>query len=140
MKVVLASILVLCAAPCAAAQPAGGRILHVGAIAINPCKDAKTLAEWYSRFGIETKEIQGGYYGQIDTAAGPLVFGIHPKKSTQKQCSANVSVVYRVDNFQNTLLSLKSKGLEPQSTENDSQGRFAHFRDPDGNEVSIWGD
>lgn len=63
----------------AESQPS--KILYVGAIAINPSQDAKALADWYSRFGIETKEYQGGYYGQLDTAAGPFLFGIHPKKS-----------------------------------------------------------
>ena len=115
------------------------KILHVGAISINPCQNAKVLADWYSRFGIETKEIQGGS-GQLDTAAGPFVFGIHPKKTdAPKKCPASVSVVYRVENFEGSLLSLKGKGLSPDSTEKDPEGQFAHFHDPDGNEVTIWG-
>jgi len=117
------------------------KILYVGAISINPCQDAKVLADWYSRFGIETQEVQGGYYGQLDTAAGAFVFGIHPKKaSAPGKCSASVSVVYRVENFAGSLLSLKGKGLSPDSIEKDSEGQFAHFHDPDGNEVTIWGE
>ena len=54
------------------AESPPAKILYVGAIAINPCQDAKVLADWYSRFGIEAKEIQGGYYGQLNTAAGPF--------------------------------------------------------------------
>jgi hypothetical protein len=121
------------------AESPPAKILHVGAISINPCHDAKVLADWYSRFGIETNAIQGGYYGQLDTAAGPFIFGIHPKKAdAPKKCSASVSVVYRVENFEGSLLSLKGKGLSPDSTEKDPQGQFAHFHDPDGNEVTIW--
>jgi predicted enzyme related to lactoylglutathione lyase len=115
------------------------KILYVGAISINPCQDAKILADWYSRFGIETKEIQGGYYGKLDTPAGPFVFGIHPKKADAK-CSASVSVVFRVQNFEESLAKLKSKGLSPDKIEKDQQGQFAHFQDPDGNKVSIWGE
>src|SRR5262245_16177221 len=63
------------------AQSQPSRILYVGAISINPCQDAKVLADWYSRFGIETKEYKGGYYGRLDTAAGLFAFGIHPKKA-----------------------------------------------------------
>jgi hypothetical protein len=63
------------------AESPPAKILYVGAIAINPCQDAKVLADWYSRFGIETKEYQGGYYGQLNTTAGPFFFGIHPKKA-----------------------------------------------------------
>jgi len=123
------------------AQSQPSKILYVGAISINPCQDAKVLADWYSRFGIETKEYQGGYYGKINTAAGLFAFGIHPKRAdAPKTCSASVSVVYRVENFEGTLLALKSKGLLPYKTEKDpDQGEFAHFHDPDGNEVSIWG-
>jgi predicted enzyme related to lactoylglutathione lyase len=122
------------------AESPPAKILYVGAISINPCQDAKVLADWYSRFGIETKEYQGGYYGQLNTAAGPFIFGIHPKKAdAPKKCSASISVVYRVENFEGSLLALKSKGLLPNSTEKDQQGQFAHFHDPDGNEVTIWG-
>jgi hypothetical protein len=123
------------------AQSPAAKILYVGAIAINPCQDAKVLADWYSRFGIETKEFHGGYYGKLNTAAGLFAFGIHPKKAdAAKKCTASVSVVFRVENYEGSLLSMKSKGLLPDSTESDpSEGQFAHFHDPDGNEVTIWG-
>ena len=123
------------------AQSQTSRILYVGAISINPCQDAKVLADWYARFGIETREYKGGYYGKLDTAAGLFAFGIHPKKADAPQkCSGSISVVYRVENFEGSLSSLKSKGLTPDSVEKDpDQGQFAHFHDPDGNEVIIWG-
>ncbi|HLK65868.1 MAG TPA: hypothetical protein VKU19_20665 [Bryobacteraceae bacterium] len=123
------------------AESPSSKILYVGAISINPCQDAKILADWYSRLGLETKEYQGGYYGKLDTAAGLFAFGIHPKKAdAPKKCSANVSVVFRVENYEGSVLAAKSKGLLPDSTEKDpDQGQFAHFRDPDGNEVTIWG-
>jgi len=123
------------------AQSQTSRILYVGAISINPCQDAKVLADWYARFGIETREYKGGYYGKLETAAGLFAFGIHPKKANAPQkCSGSISVVYRVENFEGSLSSLKSKGLTPDSIEKDpDQGQFAHFHDPDGNEVTIWG-
>jgi len=99
------------------------------------------LADWYSRFGVETKEFHGGFYGKFDTAAGLFVFGIHPKKAdAPSKCTAGVSVVYRVQNFEERLSALKSNGLLPDKTEKDPQGQFAHFHDPDGNEVTIWGE
>ena len=122
-------------------QSQTSRILYVGAISINPCQDAKVLADWYARFGIETKEYKGGYYGKLDTAGGLFAFGIHPKKANAPQkCSGSISVVYRVENFEGSLSTLKGKGLTPDSIEKDpDQGQFAHFHDPDGNEVTIWG-
>jgi len=132
--------LLFLSAPVFAQSPAA-KILYVGAIGINPCQDAKVLADWYSQLGIETKEYQGGYYGQLKTPAGPFVFGIHPKKAdAPKKCSASISVVYRVENFEASLAALKSKGLVPYKTEKDQQGQFVHFHDPDGNEISIWGE
>ena len=123
------------------AQSQTSRILYVGAISINPCQDARVLADWYSRFGIETKEFKGGYYGKLTTVAGLFAFGIHPKKANAPQkCTGSISVVYRVENFEGSLSSLKGKGLTPDSIEKDpDQGQFAHFHDPDGNEVTIWG-
>jgi predicted enzyme related to lactoylglutathione lyase len=123
------------------AQSPQTKILYVGAISINPCQDAKVLADWYARFGIETREYHGGYYGKLDTAAGLFAFGIHPKRADAPQkCSPSVSVVYRVENFDASLSALKSKGLLPDKIERDpDQGQFAHFHDPDGNEVTIWG-
>jgi predicted enzyme related to lactoylglutathione lyase len=123
------------------AQAPPAKILYVGAISINPCQDAKVLADWYTRFGIETKEFHGGYYGKLETAAGLFAFGIHPKKAdAPKKCTASVAVVFRVENYAGSLLSMKGKGLLPDSTESDpSEGQFAHFHDPDGNEVTIWG-
>ena len=131
----------LCGSLAGKAQTPAPKILYVGAISINPCQDAKALADWYSRFGIETKEFKGGYYGKLNTAAGLVAFGIHPKKpDAPTKCTAGISVVYRVDNYEASLAAAKSKGLVPDSTEQDpTQGQFAHFHDPDGNEVTIWG-
>lgn len=116
------------------------KIQSVGAISINPCQEAKVLADWYAKFGLETKEMYGGYYGQLDTPAGPLVFGIHPKKKdAPAKSSASVAIVLRVENFDAALASLKERGLTPEKTEDDKMGHFAHFHDPDGNKVSVWG-
>jgi predicted enzyme related to lactoylglutathione lyase len=135
------AVTLICVSLSAFAQSPPAKILYVGAISINPCQDAKVLADWYSRFGIETKEFKGGYYGKLNTAAGLFAFGIHPKKAdAPAKCTASVSVVYRVENFEASLSAAKNKGLLPDSTEQDpTQGRFAHFHDPDGNEVTIWG-
>ena len=130
--------LMLLAAPAFADAPA--KIQYVGSVSINPCQEAKVLAEWYSRLGIETKEMQGGYYAMLDTASGPFFFGIHPHKASAPQkCTGGVSVVYRVDTIEGSLSAAKTKGLAPDSTQKDEQGQFAHFHDPDGNEVTLWG-
>ena len=125
--------------PTPSAAPAP-KILYVGAITINACQDAKILADWYARLGIATKQYQGEYFAKIETAAGVVAFGIHPKKADAPQkSSASVAVVFRVDNFDAYLAALKAKGLSPESVEKDPFGQYAHFHDPDGNEVALWG-
>jgi predicted enzyme related to lactoylglutathione lyase len=129
----------ICLSVSAFADAPAVKILYVGAISINPSQDAKVLADWYARLGIETKEFDGGYYAKIDTAAGTVAFAIHTKKAdAPKRSSGSVSVVFRVADFEQSLASLKSKGLVPESTESDPYGQFAHFHDPDGNEVTLW--
>ncbi len=116
------------------------KILYIGSISINPCQDAKVLADWYARLGIEMKEYQGEYYAKIETAAGTVAFAVHPKKAeAPPKSSGSVSVVFRVENFDESLSSLKARGLSPESIEKDPYGQFAHFHDPDGNEVTLWG-
>jgi len=138
LRISLVALVMLCSALGYAETPPA-KIRYVGAISINPSHDAKVLADWYSAFGIETKEFHGGYYGKLDTPAGTFVFGVHPKKANApKQSSASVSIVFGVDDFDASLKALKAKGIVPASTEQDATGRFAHFVDPDGNEVSIW--
>jgi len=135
----LIPLIFLSASAWAESPPA--ELMYVGAISIEPCQEAKALADWYARLGIETKEFKGGYYAQLDTPAGQLFFAIHRKKAdAPAKSSASVSIVFHVENFEARLSSLKSKGLAPDSTESDpSEGKFAHFHDPDGNQVTIWG-
>jgi hypothetical protein len=135
----LIPLVLLSASVCAESSPA--ETVFVGAISIEPCQEAKVLADWYSLLGFETKEFKGGYYAQIDTPAGHFFFAIHRKKpDAPAKSSASVSIVFHVENFTARLSSLKSKGLIPDSTESDpSEGQFAHFHDPDGNEVTLWG-
>jgi hypothetical protein len=131
----------VCLSVSAFAQSPAANVLYVGAISIEPCQEAKVLADWYSLLGFETKEFKGGYYAELDTPAGPFFFAIHPKKAgAPAKSSASVSIVIHVENFAARLSSLKSKGLLPDSTESDpSEGQFAHFHDPDGNSVTFWG-
>jgi predicted enzyme related to lactoylglutathione lyase len=113
---------------------------YVGAVAINPCQDPKVLADWYVKIGLETQESSGGFYGTFKTPAGPFFFAIHAKrKDAPKTSSASVSVVFRVDDYDGYISEVRKRGLTPNGVEQDSEGRFAHFKDPDGNEVTLWG-
>jgi predicted enzyme related to lactoylglutathione lyase len=113
---------------------------YIGAVSINPCQEAKILADWYSKLGIETEAAGGGFYGSFETPAGPFYFGIHKKHlDSPKTSSQSVSIVFRVGNFDRSVAEAAQQGVHPVSTEKDSEGRFAHYQDPDGNEVTLWG-
>jgi predicted enzyme related to lactoylglutathione lyase len=113
---------------------------YVGAISINPCQDSRILADWYSKIGMETHEMGGGFYGTFKTPGGPFFFAVHPKrKDAPKTSSASVSVVFRIDDYDHYISEVGKRGLTPISVEQDATGRFAHFKDPDGNEVTLWG-
>ncbi|RYZ91880.1 MAG: hypothetical protein EOP06_05915 [Proteobacteria bacterium] len=123
------------------AKPVTPTIQYVGSISIQPSQDSKILADWYQKFGINLQSAGGMYWGTFETAAGPFAFAIHPKKANApKASSGSVSVVYRISDYVTYLSLLNKRGLVPESTEADSTGKFAHFRDPDGNDVTIWGD
>ena len=114
--------------------------LYVGAVAINPSQDAKILADWYARLGITTMEIGGGYYAKLDTAAGTVAFAIHPRKpDAPAKAPASIAITFHVEDFDASLAAAKVKGLAPDKVEIDPFGRFAHFHDPDGNAVTLWG-
>ena len=129
--------------PASASTPTAATEIHpqyVGAVSINPCQDPKILADWYSKLGIETHEVSGGFYGTFKTPAGPFFFGIHPKRNdAPKTSSASVAVVFRIDDYDRYIAEVGKRGLTPIKVEQDSTGRFAHFQDPDGNKITLWG-
>jgi|SRR5579864_3230607 len=114
---------------------------YVGAVAINPSQDAKILADWYAKLGLETQEQGGGFYGTFDTPGGAFFFAVHPKsKNAAKTSSGSVSIVFRVDDYDRYIAEVAKRGLTPLKVEQDpTEGKFAHFKDPDGNEVTLWG-
>jgi predicted enzyme related to lactoylglutathione lyase len=67
-------------------------------------------------------------------------FGIHPRRpDAPAKSSGSVAVVFRVEDYDAYLANAAKNKIVPKSTESDADGRFAHFVDPDGNEMTIWG-
>jgi predicted enzyme related to lactoylglutathione lyase len=135
------SSLIFCA-PGLAAPPAPA-IQYVGSIAINPSHDTKVVADWYQKFGVGLKAFgDGGYYGTFQTSAGPFYFGVHPRRAdAPKASSSSIEVVFHVNDYNGYVSMLEKQGLKAQSVEADpSMGHFAHYRDPDGNQMTVWGD
>ena len=120
--------------------PSGPQPQYVGAVSVQPCQDPKILGDWYAKIGLETKGMGGGFYGTFETPAGPFFFAIHPKRKDAPQTSSgSVSIVFRVGDYDAYMTEIHKHGLTADKVEQDSTGRFAHFKDPDGNEVTLWG-
>ncbi len=115
------------------------KIEYVGGIVIQ-ATDPASLAAWYTKtFGFETSmQHEGGYYGGFRASWGELHFGIVPGKKNPEHDS-NISIVFRVSDFDGYLKKLKQNGLTPGEITDDGEGRFASFVDLEGNRISIWG-
>ena len=116
-------------------------IQYVGAISIEPSHDAKVLADWYQKFGVDLQINGDVYFGFFETPAGPFYFAIHPKRAdAPEKSSSSVSVVFRVNDYTGYVSMLTKNGLRAESFETYPFGHFAHYSDPDGNKMTIWGD
>lgn len=115
------------------------KIEYVGGIVIQAA-DPPSLAAWYTEtFGFETNmHHEGGYYGGFRASWGELHFGIVPGRENADH-ESNISIVFRVSDFEGYLKKLKQKGLTPGELTEEGEGRFASFVDPEGNRISIWG-
>ncbi len=69
---------------------------------------------------------------------GELHFGIVPAKENVDYTS-NISITFRVSDFDAYLKKLKQNDLNPSETTENQEGRIASFVDPEGNSISIWG-
>jgi predicted enzyme related to lactoylglutathione lyase len=125
------------------AKPAPTAALeYVGGTAIQ-ANDPKALSTWYNDlFGLPIKGEMGGmYFGGVDwngtsfnmaiVAAG----GKHPGSAP-----GTAYLVFHVGDYDGFVAARAAKGLTPFATEKEDYGRFAKFRDPEGNEVDVWGD
>jgi predicted enzyme related to lactoylglutathione lyase len=140
LKYFMLACTLFCASGVAAQEPP--TVQYVGAVSIEASHDTKVLADWYQKFGVVDFQLyNGGYYGSLKTPASPIYIGIHAKKAqAPKKSSKNISVVFHVNDYNGYVSMLEKNGLKPKSVESDDTGHFAHYRDPDGNQMTVWGD
>ncbi len=147
----MAALLLLTTVGCGHSKPAAaqapvvkpaGRFDYVGALALR-ANQPKELARWYTdKLGVEmTMEFPGGVAGGFES--GNVKFNMAIVDATGDHPGAAPGTAYfvlHVGAFDRVLAELKAKGLEPFEQTADEQGHFATFRDPEGNQVAIWGD
>jgi predicted enzyme related to lactoylglutathione lyase len=115
------------------------KIEYVGGIEIQ-ARNVGETARWYADFGLVTNfEYDGGQYGILETAVGPLAFGITPRnQDTEGQAAGTISLTFRVSDYAEFVSALREKGQDPLEEIEDEQGRFAVYRDPEGHKVLAW--
>lgn len=120
----------------------GGSVLkieYIGGLVIKS-HDPKQLKDYYSNFSIQFFEYAGSYYAGIDSSSGVIHFGIE-KVLKKIRKSGAVQICFKVNDFDALIAHLANVGIHPIGfPPGGSDGRFAAFKDPQGNLFSIWGD
>ena len=122
------------------AKPAG-RFDYVGALALR-AERPKELARWYTeKLGLEmTIEFPGGVAGGFESGSVKFNMAIVDAGGSHPGSAPGTAYfVLHVGDFDGVVADLKAKGLVPFEQTSDAEGRFASFRDPEGNQVNIWG-
>jgi predicted enzyme related to lactoylglutathione lyase len=103
-------------------------------------QDPKKLAAWYvERLGLPMTD-----YGSIvfegPEAGGTTVFAHFPATTTYFGEGPQQSMVnFRVDDLDGLLAQLAENGVQiDPKRQDESYGRFAWIRDPEGNRVELW--
>ena len=125
----------------APSAPAATGLEYVGGTAIR-ATDPKALSAWYNdRFGLPMMGQMGsGVYGGFEwngmsfNLAIVAADGKHPGAAP-----GTAYLVFHVADYDAFVAARAAQGLTPVSTSDDEMGRFASFKDPEGNEVAIWG-
>lgn len=115
---------------------------YVGGLEIG-ARNPRRLAQWYSeKFGLLMGvELNGGIYGGFRTDTTSFHFGIIPRKGRGRSDEGGeVNITFHVDDFAGYVAELKERGLEPVGEAHDEDGHFAVYRDPEGHQLTIWGD
>ena len=123
------------------------RIRGIGGIFIYS-KDPKALAEWYRDvMGIKvvfTEEYNSYYcefrYPDKDAPFGyaSTVWSIMKTSKDLDRSSPSFCINYSVDNMDEFTEHLADNGIEIKEIHEHPEGKFAHFNDPDGNQIELW--
>jgi predicted enzyme related to lactoylglutathione lyase len=121
------------------AEPAG-HITGIGGVFFK-AKDPKVLAAWYRDVLGLPLEPWGGAALRYDAPKHPsaLIWNAFPDSTNYFAPSTGGFMInYAVDDMNAFLMRLKSKGLAPLKSKDDSTGRFAWILDPEGNKIELW--
>jgi predicted enzyme related to lactoylglutathione lyase len=98
------------------------------------------LAVWYAPFGLITTDVfDGGRVGTIRASSGAFTFAlILPRPGAPVTGNGAVVLTFHVSDFADFLAELAAHNIAPVETQQNANGHFALFRDPEGNHIELW--
>jgi predicted enzyme related to lactoylglutathione lyase len=132
------------AAPSPPSAPTNTGLEYVGGTAIQ-ATDPKALSAWYGGvFGMtmmaEMEGMGGAQFGGFEWNGTAFNIAIVPVGSKHPGAAAGSAyLVFHVTDYDAFVAARAAKGATPFETSKDEMGRFATFRDPEGNQVGVWG-
>ena len=98
------------------------------------------MAVWYAPFGLKTTDVfPGGRVGTITTPSGAFTFAlILPRPGAPVTGHGSVVLTFHVSDFAEFLAELAAQNIVPIEIQQNDNGYFALFRDPDGNHIELW--
>lgn len=99
--------------------------------------DPKALQAWYEKhLGLVLD-----YANPWSPPAGPTLFMAFSRDTTHFPAAQQTMINFRVDEFDKLLADLRAAGVEVVTNaewDTPETGRFAHIKDPEGNQIELW--
>ncbi len=98
------------------------------------------LAAWYDHFGLCTIDVfPGGRVGTLKAPSGVFTFAlIRPRPEATITGNGAVVLTFQVIGFAEFLAELSEHDITPIEHQQNANGNFALFRDPEGNHLELW--
>jgi predicted enzyme related to lactoylglutathione lyase len=99
--------------------------------------DPKAVQEWYRKHLGVVLDYASPWVQQ----PGPTLFMAFPRDTSHFPADKQWMINFRVTEFDKLLASLRDAGIAVTTNpewDTPETGRFAHIRDPDGNQVELW--
>lgn len=101
------------------------------------------MARWYAEtLGIETRPAAGDSHRNGELRAvgegGVVYFAFLKPRGDAGPGERSTMVNYQVDDLDAFMAEMRTLGVTIERTLDESYGRFAYIRDPEGNPIEIW--
>ena len=102
----------------------------------------EALAAWYGHFGWQqTGAFPGGVLGTFGSSSNALTVAlIRPRAGVPVQGRGAVVLTFQVTELPEFLAALAAQQIVPIETQQNANGHFALFQDPEGNHLELWSD